>query len=518
MLSTVEGRGMLLAPRRPEGVGPVDRGRQMDDFETIIQFVIFGAFALGQIIFRVLKERANTGSEDAEQSTLQGWLQNADSALADAVQMATGQLTQIAKLGAQLPARSEIIPVLSRLRAAVEDIVSTLKGASVEHESLGVREAFAALEQVPDQLVTLQAWAQQAKADADNTLRLAEDLLEPMWTFCRVHGVGVPSSGLLAIPSGPEHRRALESLLPDQPFVGVPQGLDSTPELAFWVARDVGRVLLGALPDLRAWADLHAPRVAPRLPSASSTGVNVDPKLLIRAWFPALLLDALVATQLGPAALAAMVALLARDDSPERVVSATAMASRLGPQPPADLRVRVMARILGQLGHIDGVAERLHDWVERHGHPKGLLIPMADGRRVRVAVDPFVDAAHAFIEDFYSDECQIAGGYPLSAVGGFDLSPSRWARERSELEAVTSGRGTSASPRMRASLLISAVASAPAERARIVAGQRRARPSDRAHSPAASHTVSDAERIRRAMVLRFVLERGGRDGPGARRL
>lgn len=234
----------------------------------------------------------------------------------------------------------------------------------------------------------------------------------------------------------------LDALFGDRPAVLLPPAFadESTrwPTLIEATARALVRLRPSLLDGSRA---LLPGDERPWLPRLQGRAVTLDLDALGRVWLPTLAADALAVMMMGPAALRGAMHLLASPDDPDEVVTVQAATDhRLADAtPPPHLRVVLMARTLARMGADPRAARLLAQWQVAHGHPEALILPSLFGQSVRLPLAPVIERLGPVVDRLRDARQDALGGRMLSAVPGFEMSPSRWARVERRVELLVAG-------------------------------------------------------------------------------
>lgn len=382
------------------------------------------------------------------------------SAEATAERLRTRALTLRDRLGDRLAAdrheplreavAARLLPAIDRLRERLADLAAHLddldeRPEQVAHWIARSGELVAIFGELGDreaQLGLVNGAARwQRDADLAALLREAEAVAAALLHPLTIADRRWPSHPPICLPA-PRADLDLGALLGDRPVVLLPPAFadDSTrwPALIEATAQALVRLRPSLLAASRA---LLPGDERPWLPRLQGRAITLDLDALGRAWLPTLAADALAVMMMGPAAMRGAMHALASPDDPEEVVQvAAATDHRLADAtPPPHLRVVLMARTLARLGFDPRAARVLAQWEATHDHPDALVLPSLFGQSVRLPLAPVVDRLGPVVDRLRDARQDALGGRMLSAVPGFEMSPSRWARVERRVELFVAG-------------------------------------------------------------------------------
>ena len=368
----------------------------------------------------------------------------------------------------------EVEPKLKLAREAVEDA----NAKALLSGELRVDMLLHDLEQIERQHAVVQISLDLGMNDAmDRVLADAEAIadacLAPLRQFADFHDVHLPRSQPVCLPAGVTgHLMVDVSLLgPNHPVIFVPH--DFAADLMWWpsIAHELGHVILrgvpGLLPEMGAAAGWT---MQPDLLRVQGGRVVGSPLQAWSAWREEIFCDALTVLMLGPAAVEGFLATFANPDDPDSVLTArVAQGQRYAPHPPAHLRLHLGAFLLEEVGFITQGRKLARRWNELHGFPEvldaedgsgpSLLLPLADGRVIRMAMDHALRRGTDGIRGWLHSQYRTLAGHGVLSLPGFDLGPGLWAR----VERVSTELREGGLPSADARVLLAAAIHAGAE-------------------------------------------------------
>ncbi len=351
-----------------------------------------------------------------------------------------------------------LIPPLAGLREGLDDLDAVLADPEERPEAVAqwlmesteLRDAFGDLSALDMRLTVIAAAARWQRHPAlAKPLREAEvvatALLDPLRALA-----DWPDERPICLPGG-HADLDVRPLFPDRPVVV----LDSrfTQENTRWggLVDSTARTILARRPGLLDPLRARLPSdERPWLPRKEGGAIVFDLDAAGRAWLPTIAADTLAVLMMGPAVLRSAMRTLGRPDDPYEVTRVrTATDPRLvGDTPPADLRIRLMARVLGGLGAEARADALLDTWDRDHDHPDALLLPSLFGQAVRLPTARVLATLGPVVDHLRDGRHDAIGGRRFGELTGFVMGPGLWSRVRARAEALLADRPVHDDPRV----------------------------------------------------------------------
>lgn len=323
--------------------------------------------------------------------------------------------------------------------ARSEEMRALLSRSARLHEALGAIDGAA-------------RWRDDARLGAilGDVDAVADSMLAPLVQAARADRIDWPEGRPLTLPEvgDPETLRAL---LDQHPVVFVDN--DVVDEQTRWplVVDAVARAVVRTVPDLiEPLRDALDPGVPPWLPRQVGRDIVFDTRAAGARWLDAVAVDAVAAVMMGPVALHALIERLARPGDPYAVIRVRPGQDHrtVGHEPPAHLRVVLMASALTRLGYDVEARELLDRWDELHGAPRVLSLPSLFGPAVGLPVDSAASPLLGPLGELVTGRHAALGDRGFAALGGFEMSPGLWSRARHRAKQLADNQSFSDEPRV----------------------------------------------------------------------
>ena len=228
--------------------------------------------------------------------------------------------------------------------------------------------------------------------------------------------------------------------------VAVPPTYPTEPYAWAALARGVGRDLLARVPGFQ-WELYHRLELPGRyaIPFASRGYFGQEEVYHpFGGWLDTLFSDLVSIVLLGPAAVSALAAELARPEEPEHLVAVrvTPEGAHYAAEPPPHLRFMHAVSALRPLG-FEAAANRLEtQWEAAHGRPGVLYVPTRLEGWLQAPLPPFEAVAGRIAEALLTEPLTALGGYSLATLEGVPFGEA----EQSDAEAVADALAAPGTP------------------------------------------------------------------------
>ncbi|MCB9524129.1 MAG: hypothetical protein H6702_12285 [Myxococcales bacterium] len=414
-----------------------------------------------------------------------GWADQARLRFADALRQAEGLAARLDDLHRSLaaddprtadlrdiirhPTQSTLDEALIRLQRGVALAASAEPGdlEVLVSETPLYAEAFEALGATQTRAAVIEGLVRARRAevgflgDAD---AVARALLAPLTAFAQAEGVPLPAQRPICVPADQDAEMVILGLFPDHPVIFVPR--DFGDEVPRWpaVAHEVGHVFWRAVPGFADEAAFFAPGAGPAwLPRQEGRKLLFDLGAALGAWQMELVCDAFAVLLTGPAGLRGLVHAFEDAGDPQAVARAhVGFGGRtLDEHPPAELRVRVAARVLDRMGFDREAKALLGQWVQLHGEQPHLVIPTLFGSALGWPIEAVEDAAWKMIRQMLDHRFASLGGRGLESVPGLAVGPGLWGRALARVPHLLEGVAFNDDPRVVLMAAVEAAAEHP---------------------------------------------------------
>ncbi|MFN3199341.1 MAG: hypothetical protein ACE366_13140 [Bradymonadia bacterium] len=249
-----------------------------------------------------------------------------------------------------------------------------------------------------------------------------QGMLDPLHHFAMTYGITLSLMPPVIIPRhreeaeiDREHWRTL--LGAHQPIISLDTLTLSEPASVLYAVSQLAEELVALCPGWRAAFE-----------SVANEGANAP---LYAPWLPTLVADVLTTVWLGPGALRGWASALGRPDAPEMVVTLD------GAQPPAHLRITLMAHVLHRMGFARVVRPIMTQWRGAHRRPRFFVDPTTEEEW---QVDTVIHQYAGAVDAIYGAGLPPLAGHGLNAIPGWSMSVPRWKRVEGVKKALTEGR------------------------------------------------------------------------------
>lgn len=279
---------------------------------------------------------------------------------------------------------------------------------------------------------------------------VAASMLAPMANAARADRLVWPAGPPVTLPRVGDPG-AMRALLAEHPVIFVDP--DVADEQARWpaVIEAVARAALHTVPGLfEAGQQAIDPGVPAWLPRQQGRKVVFDPQPAAARWYEVLAVDTVAAVMMGPVAMRGLMHRLARPDDPFAVIRARAGIDHrtVGPEPPAHLRVALMAEVLVGQGYEVEARDRFRAWDLQHGSPSAISLPSLFGPAVNLPLARAMAPLLGPLTALATERHPALGDRSFSALGHFEMSPGLWGRARQQAARLVDDRPFNDSPRV----------------------------------------------------------------------